>query len=156
MDAVDNIITKFRSRFDDLSLFTDIIVGFCGETEEDFKETVEWLKKYRPEKVNISRYSPRPHTKAFSFRNLDSRLSVQRSHELHRVCERIKLESKQEMIGWNGRAFVSKYTEMGDVLTRTDSYRPVVIGGSNLRPGQYVNVKIVAAKPGYFLGKLIS
>lgn len=156
MDAVDMIITKFRSRFDDLSLFTDIIVGFCSETEEDFKETVEWIKEYRPEKVNISRYSPRPHTKAFSFRNLDSRLSVQRSHELHRVCERIKLESKQEMISWNGRTFVSKYTEMGDVLTRTDSYRPVVISSSNLRPGQYVNVKIVAAKPGYFLGKLIS
>ena len=156
MDAVDMIITKFRSRFDDLSLFTDIIVGFCSETEEDFKETVEWIKEYRPEKVNISSYSPRPHTKAFSFRNLDSRLSVQRSHELHRVCERIKLESKQEMISWNGRTFVSKYTEMGDVLTRTDSYRQVVISSSNLRPGQYVNVKIVAAKPGYFLGKLIS
>lgn len=156
MDSVDIIITKFRSRFDDLSLFTDIIVGFCGETEEDFKETVEWIKKYHPEKVNISRYSPRPHTRAFSFRNLDSRLSVQRSHELHRVCERIKLESKQDMIGWKGRAFVSKYTEMGDVLTRTDSYRPVVISSSNLQPGQYINVEIVTAKPGYFIGKLIS
>lgn len=154
MDAVDMIITKFRSRFEDLSLFTDIIVGFCDETDEDFRETVEWVQKYRPEKINISRYSPRPHTKAFSYRNLDSRISVQRSHELHKVCEVIKLESKQAMIGWKGRAFVSKYTEMGDVLTRTDSYRPVVISGSKLRPGQYTDVEIVAAKPGYFLGKL--
>ncbi len=154
MDSLDTIITKFRSRFEDISLFTDIIVGFCDETEDDFRETVEWVEKYRPEKVNISRYSPRPHTKAFSFRNLDSRISVQRSHELHKVCEQIKLESKQEMIGWKGRAFVSKYTEMGDVLTRTDSYRPVVISGSNLKPGQYANVEIVIAKPGYFLGKL--
>lgn len=156
MDSLDTIITKFRSRFEDISLFTDIIVGFCDETEDDFRETVEWVEEYRPEKVNISRYSPRPHTKAFSFRNLDSRISVQRSHELHKVCEQIKLESKQEMIGWKGRAFVSKYTEMGDVLTRTDSYRPVVISGSNLKPGQYANVEIVVAKPGYFLGKLIS
>ncbi|MDQ1252672.1 MAG: threonylcarbamoyladenosine tRNA methylthiotransferase, partial [Euryarchaeota archaeon] len=78
------------------------------------------------------------------------------SHELHRVCEVIKLDSKEEMIGWKGRAFVSKYTEMGDVLTRTDSYRPVVISGLNIRPGMYVNVEIVAAKPGYFLGRLIS
>lgn len=156
MDGVDTIVSKFRSRFSDLSLFTDIIVGFCEETEEDFRETVEWIKKYRPEKVNISRYSPRPHTKAFSFRNLDSRLPVQRSHELHRVCEKIKLASKEEMIGWKGRAFVSKYTEMGDVLTRTDSYRPVIISGLNIRPGMYVNVEIVAAKPGYFLGRLIS
>lgn len=156
MDDVDTIVSKFRSRFSDLSLFTDIIVGFCEETEEDFRETVEWIKKYHPEKVNISRYSPRPHTKAFSFRNLDSRLPVQRSHELHRVCEKIKLASKEEMIGWKGRAFVSKYTEMGDVLTRTDSYRPVIISGLNIRPGMYVNVEIVAAKPGYFLGRLIS
>ena len=59
------------------------------------------------------------------------------------------------MVGWKGRTFVSKYTETGDVLTRTDSYRPVVIRGSNLKPGQYVNVEIVAAKPGYFLGKLV-
>lgn len=156
MDAVDAIITKFRARFEDLSLFTDIIVGFCDETDDNFKETVEWVQKYRPEKVNISRYSPRPHTKAFSFRNLDSRISVQRSHELHKVCEQIKIKSKQAMIGWKGRAFVSKYTEMGDVLTRTDSYRPVVISGSDLKPGQYADVEIVGAKPGYFLGKLLS
>lgn len=154
MDVVDTIITKFRARFEDLSLFTDIIVGFCDENDDEFKETVEWVQKYRPEKVNISRYSPRPHTKAFSFRNLDSRISVQRSHELHKVCEQVKLGSKQAMIGWKGRVFVSKYTEIGDVLTRTDAYRPVVISGSNLKPGQYADVEIVAAKPGYFLGKL--
>jgi len=155
MDAVDTIIERFRSRFDDLSLFTDIIVGFCDETDEDFQETVDWIKKYRPEKVNISRYSPRPHTKAFAFRNLDSRLAVQRSGELHKVCEQVKLESKKEILGWRGKAFVSKYTELGDVLSRTDSYRPVVINDSKLRPGQYVNIEITAAKPGYFLGTLI-
>jgi len=156
MDAVEMIITKFRSRYRDLSLFTDIIVGFCSETDEDFKETVEWVKKYRPEKVNISRYSPRKHTKAFSFRNLDSRISVQRSHYLHKVCEQIKLEFKQGLIGWTGTAFASKYTEMGDLLTRTDSYRPVIISCSDLRLGQCANVEIVASKPGYFLGRLVN
>ena len=156
MDTVGMIIEKFRSRYRDLSLFTDVIVGFCSETDEDFKETVEWVKKYRPEKVNISRYSPRKHTKAFSFRNLDSRISIQRSHYLHKVCEEIKLESKQEIIGWKGKAFASKYTEMGDILTRTDSYRPVIISGSDLRPGQCANVEIVASKPGYFLGRLVN
>ena len=79
---------------------------------------------------------------------------MRRSNELHRVCERVKLESKQEMIGWRGRAFVSKYTGIGDLLTRTDSYRPIVVSSSNLRPGEYANVEIVAVKPGYFLGKL--
>lgn len=155
MDSVDMIINRFHARFEDISLFTDIIVGFCDETDADFIESVEWVQKYRPEKINISRYSPRPHTKAFSFRNLDSRIPIQRSHELHKVCEQIKLESKQAMIGWKGRVFVSKYTEVGDVLTRTDAYRPIVISCSNLKPGQYTNVEIVAAKPGYFIGKLV-
>ena len=156
MDTVEMIIAKFRSRFRDLSLFTDVIVGFCSETDEDFRETVEWVKKYRPEKVNISRYSPRKHTKAFSFRNLDSRISVQRSQYLHKVCEQIKLESKQGIIGWKGKAFASKYTEMGDILTRTDSYRPVIISSSDLRPGQCADVEIVASKPGYFLGRIVN
>ncbi len=156
MDIVEMIIEKFRSRFRDLSLFTDVIVGFCEETDEDFKETVEWVRKYRPEKVNISRYSPRKHTKAFSFRNLDSRISAQRSHYLHKVCEEIKLESKEGIIGWKGKAFVSKYTEIGDILTRTASYRPVIISGSDLRPGQCANVEIIASKPGYFLGRLVN
>ncbi len=156
MDTVEMIIAKFRSRFRDLSLFTDVIVGFCSETDEDFIETVEWVKKYRPEKVNISRYSPRKHTKAFSFRNLDSRISVQRSHYLHKVCEQIKLESKQGIIGWRGKAFASKYTEMGDILTRTDSYRPVIISSSELSPGQCADVEIVASKPGYFLGRIVN
>ena len=52
MDTVEMIIAKFRSRFRDLSIFTEVVVGFCSETDEDFKETVEWVKKYRPEKVN--------------------------------------------------------------------------------------------------------
>jgi hypothetical protein len=60
------------------------------------------------------------------------------------------------MIGWKGRVFVSKYTDIGDVLTRTESYRPVVISGSNLKPGHYADVEIIAAKPGYFLGRLIN
>jgi tRNA A37 methylthiotransferase MiaB len=44
---------------------------------------------------------------------------------------------------------------VGDILTRTDSYRPVVISGSRLKPGEYVYLEIVDAKPGYFLGELI-
>lgn len=153
MEAVDLIIRKFRARFKDLSLFTDIIVGFCGETDADFEKTVEWIKKYRPDKVNISRYSPRPHTKAFSYRNLDSRIPAKRSHFLHRICEQVKLESKQEFLGWQGRVFASKYTQVGDILARTDSYRPVVISCPELRPGQSIDVEITDTTPGYFLGK---
>lgn len=152
---VDEIISRFESRFDDFTLFTDIIVGFPGETEEDFKETVEWVKKYRPDKVNISRYTPRPHTKAFNYRNIDSRIVVRRSNELHKVCEEVKLESKKKMVGWTGEVFVSKEAKLKGLMARTDSYRPVVIKDSKLSPGQRGKVEITEATPGYFMGKVI-
>ena len=152
---VDEIITRFENRFDDFTLFTDIIVGFPGESEEDFNKTVEWVKKYRPDKVNISRYTPRPHTKAFTYRNIDSRIVVRRSNELHKVCEEVKLESKKKMVGWKGEVFVSKEAKLKGVMARTDSYRPVVIKDSKLSPGQWGMVEITEATPGYFLGKVI-
>ncbi|MFP4655027.1 MAG: tRNA (N(6)-L-threonylcarbamoyladenosine(37)-C(2))-methylthiotransferase, partial [Methanohalobium sp.] len=95
MSEVDEIITKFRDRFDDLTLVTDIIVGFPGEIDEDFYKSVNWVKNYRPDKVNISRYTPRPHTKALEYRSIDSRIVVKRSNELHYVCDSVKLESKK-------------------------------------------------------------
>ncbi len=152
---VDDIITRFRSKFYDLTLFTDIIVGFPGETDEDFERTVEWVKKYKPDKVNTSRYTPRPHTKAWGYRNIDSRIVVNRSNELHRVCEEIKLDAKKSMIGWRGAVFVSKKAKFEGFMARTDSYKPVVIKDNTLSPGQVCEVEITDATAGYFLGQSV-
>ncbi len=152
---VDEIITRSKSKFDDLTLFTDIIVGFPGEKDEDFEKTVEWVRKYRPDKVNISRYTPRPHTKAWGYRNIDSRIVVNRSNELHRVCEEIKLETKKSMIGWKGSVFVSKEAKFEGFMARTDSYKPIVIKDDTLSPGQMCEIEIVDATAGYFLGKVV-
>ncbi|WP_292485237.1 tRNA (N(6)-L-threonylcarbamoyladenosine(37)-C(2))-methylthiotransferase [Methanohalobium sp.] len=154
MSEVDEIITKFRSRFNDLTLVTDVIVGFPGETEDDFYKSVNWVKNYRPDKVNISRYTPRPHTKALEYRNIDSRIVVRRSNELHHVCDTVKLESKKEMVGWYGKVFVSKDAKYKGVMARTESYKPVVIPESNLPSGQWCDVEITDTTSGYFLGKL--
>lgn len=155
MGDVDDIITKFRSKFADLTLFTDIIVGFPGEKDGDFERTVEWVRKYKPGKVNISRYTPRPHTKAWEYRNIDSRIVVNRSNELHRVCYEIKLDAKKRMIGWRGEVFVSKDAKLEGFMARTDSYKPVVIKDNTLTHGQMCEVEIVDATAGYFVGKSI-
>jgi threonylcarbamoyladenosine tRNA methylthiotransferase CDKAL1 len=155
MSDVDDIISRFRTAFPDLTLFTDIIVGFPGETESDFKKSVEWVKKYKPDKVNISRYTQRPHTKALEYRNIDSRIIAKRSNELHRVCRTVKLESKKQMIGWQGKVFVSKNAKVNGVMARTASYKPVVIPECGLSPGQWCEVKITDNTPGYFLGRIL-
>lgn len=156
ISEVNHIIDRFRQRYHDLTLFTDVIVAFPGETDEDFKQTLKWVEQYQPDKVNISRYTPRPLTKAREYRNIDSRIVGQRSGELHRLCDAIKLENKKTMIGWKGRVFVSKNASVRGVMARTDSYRPVVIPQSEgLCPGQHCMVEITDTTPGYFLGKVI-
>lgn len=155
MEDVDEIIAAFKERFPDLTLFTDIIVGFCGETDSDFEETTAWVQKYKPDKINISKYSPRPGTKAFTLRNLDSRILTARSRDLTEVTDRLKLETKNQRIGKIEDVFISKYGKESGVLARTADYKPVVLNEKGLKPGMNAKIQIVEATPGYFIGKLI-
>ncbi|MDV0445494.1 tRNA-2-methylthio-N(6)-dimethylallyladenosine synthase [Methanimicrococcus sp. At1] len=155
MKDVDEIIAAFKERFPDLTLFTDIIVGFCGETDADFEETTDWVQKYKPDKINISKYSPRPGTKAFPMRNLDSRILTARSRELTELTDKLKQETKNERIGNIEDVFISKYGKESGVLARTADYKPVVLNEKGLKPGMTVKAKIVEATPGYFIGELV-
>jgi len=154
-EDVGEIIAAFKDRFFDLTLFTDIIVGFCGETDSDFEKTAEWVRQYKPDKVNISKYSPRPGTKAFLLRNLDSRILTARSRELTTITDDIKQETKNQRIGKTEDVFISKYGKESGVLARTADYKPVVLNEEGLRPGMSAKIRIVEATPGYFIGELI-
>ena len=58
----EEIVAAFRETYPEMTLMTDMIVGFCGETEGDFNQSLELIRRVRPDKVNITRYSPRPFT----------------------------------------------------------------------------------------------
>ncbi|SFM85484.1 tRNA (N(6)-L-threonylcarbamoyladenosine(37)-C(2))-methylthiotransferase [Methanolobus profundi] len=156
ISEANEIVDRFRARFPDMTLFTDLIVGYPGETDEDVRKTVEWVNEYKPEKVNISRFTPRPHTKAWDLRKIDSRIIVNRSNELHAVCEAVKLESREGMIGKEVDVFISKPAKQKGMMARTDSYKPVVIPECDLEPGITCRVHIYDATPGYFLGKIVN
>ena len=155
MSDVDEIISQFKNRFPNLTLFTDIIVGFCSETDADFDETVSWIQKHKPDKINISKYSPRPGTKAFPLRNLDSRILTARSKTLTEITTQIKQDTKNQRLGGVEEVFISKYGKESGVLARTADYKPVVLNEPGLKPGEYADVQIIEATPGYFIGKLI-
>ncbi|MDR2944667.1 MAG: tRNA (N(6)-L-threonylcarbamoyladenosine(37)-C(2))-methylthiotransferase [Methanosarcinales archaeon] len=155
MADVGKIIADFKVRFPDLTVFTDIIVGFCGETDSDFEKTAAWVQKYKPDKINISKYSPRPGTKAFPLRNLDSRILTARSRDLTEITSRLKLETKNQRIGKTEEVFISKYGKESGVLARTADYKPVVLNEKGLKPGMSAKIQIIEATPGYFIGKLM-
>ncbi|MDR0766882.1 MAG: TRAM domain-containing protein, partial [Methanosarcinales archaeon] len=114
-----------------------------------------WVQKYKPDKINISKYSPRPGTKAFSLRNLDSRILTVRSRELTDVADKLKLEQKNQRIGQIEDVFISKYGKESGVLARTADYKPVVLNEEGLKPGMTAKIRITEATSGYFIGELI-
>ncbi len=93
-------VNKIRAAFDDASITTDIIVGFPGETEEDFNTTYEFLKDIRLSKMHIFKYSPRKGTRAAEFTNqIPGEVKETRSKLLLELDEKLELEYINKFIG---------------------------------------------------------
>jgi threonylcarbamoyladenosine tRNA methylthiotransferase CDKAL1 len=127
MDAVH----AFRSRIPEMTISTDIIVGFPSETEDDFQETVDLLERSHPDIVNISRYAARPGTEACRWEGIrvNSQVSKKRSERLHALTRRIAKERNSIWQDWQGEIVID---EIGKVKQgRNYAYKPVVISSTS-------------------------
>jgi MiaB-like tRNA modifying enzyme len=123
MDAVK----AFRNKIPEMTISTDIIVGFPSETEDDFKETIDLIERSQPDIVNISRYSARPGTEASKWKDtkVSSQISKERSEYLHTLTRRIAKKRNSMWQEWQGEIVID---EIGKVTQgRNYAYKPVVI-----------------------------
>lgn len=86
----EKIIVKFRKEIPKIIISTDIICGFPTETKEDFKKTINLIKKIRPEVLNISKFYPRPNTEAKKMKLLKTDEVKRRSREISKLHNEIK------------------------------------------------------------------
>lgn len=137
------IAEAFKTRFPDMTLGTDIIVAFPGETREDFEESVRLVKETRPSICNITRFVPREGTPAFALKNgVLKEERYARSAELSQVFQQIALENNSSFIGKKERVTVEKIgLRAGTTIARDSGYRPVALQG-NFPIGQTLDVKI--------------
>jgi tRNA-2-methylthio-N6-dimethylallyladenosine synthase len=88
-----DLIGRLRSWWPGVSLSTDVIVGFCGETEEEFQHTLDLLEEIRFDVVHVAMYSPRPGTLSFKWEDdVPHEVKKQRLHAVEEVQERIARE----------------------------------------------------------------
>jgi threonylcarbamoyladenosine tRNA methylthiotransferase CDKAL1 len=126
MDAVK----AFRGKIPEMTISTDIIVGFPSETEDDFKETIDLVERSQPDIVNISRYAARPGTEAYEWKGtrVNSQVSKQRSEYLHALTRRIAKKRNSLWQDWEGEIVID---EIGKVRQgRNYAYKPVVISST--------------------------
>ncbi|HXW03582.1 MAG TPA: tRNA (N(6)-L-threonylcarbamoyladenosine(37)-C(2))-methylthiotransferase [Nitrosarchaeum sp.] len=145
---------KFKTKFPQFTISTDIIVGFPTETEEDFEKTVDLLLETKPDIVNLSRYSQRPGTDAAEWDQVDVSQVMRRSKIISDLIKKISLENNRKWIGWKGKVLFDEISE-GSVKGRNFAYKPVFVK-EDVKIGQTHNVEIIGAAGHSLLGKIAS
>jgi MiaB-like tRNA modifying enzyme len=148
-------IEEFRNNFPDITISTDVIVGFPGEDEEDFNQTVKLVKKLRPNILNITRFSARPKTEAMEMEDkIPSRIAKDRSRELAKMHLEISKDINNKLVGREEKILITEYGKNKTMMGRTNSYKPVVVE-NDVKLCEFLDVKITEARDTYLIGKVL-
>lgn len=147
-------VSCIRSAKRAISISSDVIVGFCGETEEDFEETLSLLDLVDYDQVFSFKYSPRPNTRAGRWEN--SVPEEEKGRRLAALQERqrqIQLRRNQALIGQELDVLVEAFQpRLGQSVGRTSSNRIVNFPGEAAWAGRYMKVCVTAAGPNSLVG----
>jgi MiaB-like tRNA modifying enzyme len=149
-----SIVEKFRDNVPRLTLSTDIIVGFPGETENDFDRTLDLSEEVEPDVVNLSRYGARPGTVAATMENqIPPTETNRRSQIASKLCREIALKKNQAWVDWRGEALVDEFVSKA-VVARNFAYKPIVVRDDRVRVGKKIEVGIVGATSSTISGRV--
>ena len=147
------LIEKIKTKIPDASISTDIIVGFPGETEEDYLETKELLESIRYERVNLAMYSPREGTVSAKYfkDDVSHEIKIKRLNELLELQKRINREINEAYKAKELPIIVEGTLKDGKLYGRTINNKIVIFEGPKELIGQKLSVKIgtVTAGPLY-------
>ncbi len=149
-------VTMARDLIPDLSLTTDIIVGFPTETEEDFNATLDVVAKVKFDFAYMFKFSPRPGTKAADFTPpVPPAEASRRLSELIKIQNQITLDSNRAMIGKEYELLIEAKSPRGKGSLGRTRHGKVVILDEPFTPGNLVNVMITEIRGWTPVGKII-
>jgi tRNA-2-methylthio-N6-dimethylallyladenosine synthase len=143
--AYVEVLRRARERVDDIALSTDVIVGFCGETDAEFADTLRMLAEVRFDMVHVQAYSPRPGTAAF--RRADDIPLAVKKERLQAVLELqrgISEERNQALIGSTVEILIEGVGEDGRPYGRTRQNRVAWLE-RQAEPGDAVCARVTSA-----------
>ena len=155
VDDFLKMIKRFRDKYPDITISTDIIVGFPTETDEQFQHTIDLLKTVKPDITNITRYSARPYTKAKTMKGrIKTDIAKKRSRILTDICSKISENNNLKHIGKKHTILITEEGKNGTFVGRAENYKPVVIK-ENIDIGEFVPIKVIDAASTYLVGSII-
>jgi len=152
-----NRVNKLREMVPNVSISTDIIVAFPGESDADFEETLDVMRKARFEQVFSFKYSPRPLTEAAEFTNeVDSEVGSERLYKLQDLNNEILDEINASYVGNEVEVYFEELRADGFVSGRSDNNIVVKVKGSEELLGKILRVRITEQHRMAQVGELIS
>ncbi len=153
-----HLVEKMKAKIPNLTLSTDIIVGFPGETEEEFEDTLDVVKKVRFEQVYMFIYSRRVGTPGDKMENqIPEEIKHKRFDRLKALVESQIEENNQKYVGTIQKVLVEGTSKNNEnMLTgRTDSNKVVIFEGDKSLINQMIDLKIVSEHMWYLRGNII-
>src|SRR5919202_1380667 len=120
------LVKAFRSRIPEITIATDIIVGFPSESEDDFEQTLQLIRDTQPDIVNSSKFSARPNTAAAKLKQLGSDTVKRRTDRLHRLVKEISSVRNSMWVGWRGEVIVDELNN-NNIVGRNYAYKSVIV-----------------------------
>ena len=153
-----NLVDKMKAKIPNLTLSTDIIVGFPGETDEEFEDTLDVVRKVKFEQVYMFIYSRRVGTPGDRMENqIPEEIKHKRFDKLKELVESQIEENNQKYVGTIQKVLVEGESKNNqELLTgRTDSNKVVIFEGDKSLIGQMINLKIVSEHMWYLKGEVV-
>ena len=154
-----DLIKRIRNKIPDVVFSTDIIVGFPGETEEDFEDTIDVVKQVNFEQIFMFIYSRRVGTRADKMENqIPEEIKHKRFDRLKQVFEERVEENNKKYVGTTQKILVEGYSKNNqDMLTgRTDTNKVVIFEGPEKLIGKIINIKIISEHKWYLKGEVLN
>lgn len=144
-------VSLFRKNIKDLYLCTDVIVGFPTEDENAFENTFKLIEKIRPDKINLTRFSPRPGTPSIKMKQIPSWTVKERSRRLNILRKKISFEINQSYIGREFKSLITERNIDGTFTGRIYNYKPVIVDDAKV--GEFKDLIIEDATSTYLVGR---
>ncbi|KNY28470.1 tRNA (N(6)-L-threonylcarbamoyladenosine(37)-C(2))-methylthiotransferase MtaB [Pseudobacteroides cellulosolvens] len=154
-----NVVKLLRDNIPDVSITTDIMVGFPGETDIEFNQTLGFLEEIALTKMHVFKYSPRKGTVAATFKDqVTPDKKEERSSILLKLSDRNLHKFNMRMVGRTVQVLFEQEFDLlsGYVEGLTMNFSRVVSRGGSNTKGKILDVKLVEAKEDYILGNILN
>ena len=152
-----NRVQKLRAECPDVTISTDIIVAFPGESDEDFEHTLDVMRKVKFDQIFSFKYSPRPETEAQHYTNVvDDEVGSQRLQQLQSLQAEILDENVKRHMGKTFRVYFEDLNADGYVSGRSDNNIVIKVKGSEELLGTFRDVRITSLGRTILTGELVA